>query len=447
MKSKFKIILLVSAFLVSIFVGKVSVAVESPLNSYLKTARQDLLAIAKQQRNLPNLQLINSNSLSFSQVQDKDTSPCKGKDCLNFVKSSNSPLQNMEIAQNTNQSSVDNFPLGWYDSVDNLNTPAKIAKEGINIVIPYTGERSTQEVKAYLDRAKTAGLKVIVEIPRKAVRVGKTEEVIQFVQQFKGHPATFGWYLYDEPDYVQLSPNILGRLYQSIKAEDREHPVAIAFTKLERVEPYLKALDIVMFSKYPSNYNEAEFSGLQGGIFAKIAKNAALVAQNKSQFWFILQGYGEDKYGRQGQKNKRLPTAAEQKYMLYSTVLAKADGLFFWTHYRSRQEWINSVLTPLIKEFKTYLPTIKTQALNDKLAFNNDQIQGNLYRNPTTNNLLLIAINHGNSNVETEFKISEDSRATSATVLTEKRSVDFLQGRLKDSFKPYAVHIYQIARS
>lgn len=441
MKSKFKIILLVSALLVSILVGKVSVAVESPLTSYLKTARSDLFALAKQEG---DLQLRDSNSLNLDRV--RGTSLCKGKDCSNFVKSSNSPLPNMEIAQSINQSSVDNFPLGWYDSVDNLETPAKIANEGINVVIPYTGKSGIQEVKAYLDRAAAAKLKVIVEIPRKAVRVGKTQEVIEFVGQLKEHPATFGWYLYDEPDFVRLSPNILGRLYQSIKTEDREHPVAIAFTKLERVEPYLKALDIVMFSKYPCNYNEPEFTGLQDGIFAKVAENAALVAQNKSQFWFILQSYGEDKYGRPTKFNKRLPTAAEQKYMLYSAVLAKANGLLFWSHYLSQQKWIDSVLTPLIKEFKTYLPTIKTQTLDNKLRISNAKIQGNLYRNPTNNNLLLVTINHGDSKVETEITVSENTRASSATVLTENRSVDLLQGKLKDTFNPYAVHIYQIAR-
>jgi hypothetical protein len=430
MKSKLKVILLVSAFLVAILVSKVSVAAESPLNSYLKTARSNLGAIANKQGNWPNLQLINSNSINFERVE-----------------SSNFALQNMEIAENTKQSSVDNFPLGWYDSVENLNTPAKIAGEGMNFVVPYTGKYSNQEIKAYLDRAVTAGLKVILELPRKAVRVGGTGEVLRFVKEFKDHPAIFAWYLYDEPDYIQLAPEILEKLYQRVKTEDPKHSIAIAFTtKLDLVEPYLKASDIAMFSKYPCNYNEPEFSGLQDGAFAKITQNAALVAQNQSQFWFILQSFGEDKQGNPAKYRRRLPTAAEQKYMLYSAVLAKADGLFFWTHYRSTQKWIDSVLNPLIKDFKTYLPTIKTQVLDNKLAINNAQIQGNLYQNPTNSNLLLIAINHSNSKVEAEMTVSENTRASSATVLTENRSVDLLQGKLKDTFTPYAVHIYQIPR-
>lgn len=426
MKSKFKILLCITTFFISIVWGKVTVSSELPLNQYLNINNSQLSAIANSGESFVISQHINSNNLGFDQMEKVDQL-----------------MKNKQITDNTDKLPHD-FPLGWYDSVDNLQTPAKIAQEGMNIVIPYTGKSNIQEVKAYLDQAAAAGLKVIVEIPRQSVKLASTQRVLQFVKELKNHPATYGWYLYDEPEFVEFSPKIIEKLYQKIKTEDAQHPIAIAFTKLNRVQPYLQFADIFLFSNYPCNYNEPEFSGLQNGNFAAIAQNAARIAQSNSHFWFILQGYGEDKYGKPNKFNKRLPTATEAKYMMYSAILAQTDGLFFWSHYLSQQKWIDSVLIPLVQEVKDYLPTITTTALERKLAINNPQIQGTLYRNPTTNNLLLIAINHGNNEAEAAMSVLQKTGASSATVLRENRKVNFNRGKIKDTFAPYAVHIYQI---
>jgi hypothetical protein len=426
MKSKFKVLLCITTFFISIVWGKVTVSSELPLNQHLNINNSQLSAIANSGESFVSSQHINFNNLGFDQMEKVDQ-----------------PMENKQITDNTDKLPHD-FPLGWYDSVEHLQTPAKIAQEGMNIVIPYTGESNIQEIKAYLDQAAAAELKVIVEIPREYVRLASTQRVLRFVKQFKNHPATYGWYLYDEPDYVQFSPKILEKLYQKIKTEDAQHPIAIAFTKVHLIQPYLQFADIVLFSNYPCNVNEPEFYGFQNSNFALVANNAGLLAKNKSSFWFILQSYGATQQSKKTPDNKRLPTTAEQRYMLYSAVLAKANGLFFWTHYRSQQKWIDAVLTPLIQEFKTYIPTIKTQPLTRKLLINTPQIQGTLYRNPTTNNLLLIAINHGNNEAEATISVLQKTGASSATVLRENREVNFNRGKIKDTFAPYSVHIYQI---
>ena len=335
----------------------------------------------------------------------------------------------------------DGFPLGWYDSIHYLNTPAKIADEGINASIPYTGNSNSQEVKAYLDKAAAAGLKVVVEIPRDAVKRKRTEQVIEFVRDLKSHPATYGWYLYDEPKPTTITPTALKQMYQAIKAEDPEHTIAIAFNRLFRIPQYYEAFDVAMYDKYPVFYDEPEFTGFYNDTFKKLVDTAVSLTQD-GDFWYIVQGYGENKEGKP-KYNRRLPTMAEERYMVYTTILAQVDGLFFWSHYLSQQQWIDSVLTPIIEELQNYLPAITNNALEDLLVVDNSAIQAKIYQDPDTQDLLLIAIDHSDRTIETTIAIKDDIKVKSALIAAKNRSFDSQQ-RLTDTFEPYAVHIYQL---
>jgi hypothetical protein len=432
-KLKLSVILFTITLLISLLISKVLMSSNSNLSWYIGTKKSELWALSQQFKHLPMTESINLNMLQLAQAQ-------------NFsVDQTSTDTKTDKIAQNTNNSIPYDFPIAWYDSIKNLDTPTKVAQEGMNLLIPYTGESNIKEVRDYLDRAEAAGIKVLVEIPRFWIRTGLTDRIALFVQKFKDHPATFGWYLYDEPEFIQLSPKLLEKAYRAIKAEDPEHSITMALNKLIHTKKYLNALDVLMYFNYPCFYDTPEFSGFEKGVFKDLAKSAASIAENKQHFWFVLQGYGEDKYGKPTKFNRRLPTIAEERYMIYSAILAKANGLLFWSHYLSQQKWIDSVLTPILQEFKSYLPAITNQALDNSLVVNSPDVQASLYQNPTTKKLLLIAINHSNNPVDTAISFSENINTFSAKVLTENRSVALSEKTLNDSFLPYAVHIYQIA--
>ena len=425
MKLKFKIVFIffICALMVSLSIAKLDRS-HSFLSSYTEIIRSKLEAIAHRHQlssSSIDLKLSRSN-------RDNITDP---------------QTANAKVASERSQVIPYGFPLGWYDSIDRLDTPAQIANEGINTVIPYKGRSNLEEVKAYLDRSAAAGIKVIVEIPRDAVEKKHIEPIIKFVRELKSHPATFGWYLYDEPNPTRISPVALKQIYQAIKAEDSEHTIAMAFNRLIRIVQYSEAFDTAMYDKYPAFYDSPEFTGFENGIFKKLVETAVSLTNSRSDFWYIIQGYGENRNGKP-QFKRRLPTAAEEKYMIYSAILAKADGLFFWAHYRSQQKWIDSVLTPIIRELQNYLPAITNDVSNDEIVVEDSVIQANLYQDPTTQDLLLIAINHSNRRIETAIAIEGDIKARSAKVIAENRFVDLAQKILTDTFEPYAVHIYQL---
>jgi hypothetical protein len=430
----FNLILFSVALLISLLFSKASLSSDSTLSWYLGTKKSELWALSQQFQQMSVQESIGLNMWQLAQAHDFSVEKTKIE----------------KITQNADESIPYDFPIAWYDSIENLETPTKVAREGMNLLIPYIGESSIEEVRNYLDKAEAAGIKVLVEIPRFWIRKGFTDKITIFVQKLKNHPATFGWYLYDEPEYIQLSPQLLEKAYRAIKLEDPTHSITMALNRLMHTKKYLNALDVLMYFNYPCFYDTPEFSGFEKGVFKDLAKNASSMAEDRHRFWFVLQGYGEDKYGKPTRFNRRLPTLAEERYMIYSAILAKANGLLFWSHYLTQQKWIDSVLTPILQEFKSYLPAITNQTLDrdlDKtIVANHPDLQASLYQNPETKDLLLIAINHSNHPVKTAIAFSEKINTDSVQVLTENRSITLDGKMLNDSFPPYAVHIYQVVK-
>lgn len=355
------------------------------------------------------------------------------------------------ITTSVQRLTAEQFPLGWYDRATNSQTPAKVAQEGMNLLVVYTNRHDEATIKTYLDAAQAAGMKVLLEPYRNKVKNGDIAAVNKFIRTFKQHPAVFGWYLYDEPRPSKVSPQTLKSVYKAIKAEEPNKPVAIVFGRGEfasEAKNYWNAFDIFMVDIYPIHYDKIEFDGLE--TFKKEIEDAAIAAGEK-KFWFVLQAFGQEEDLKPNLLKKRrwrLPTAAEERYMLYTVILAEAKGLLFYAHHQTTQFWIDSVLKSIIQEFHTYIPVIKARSKTDsrlyKVSVKKAPIQTVLYQNPNNGDYLLITIHHGKEKVNASFKLPTDILASSDTVLREGRAVKMNQGTFSDSFNPYEVKIYTI---
>ncbi|AFY81394.1 hypothetical protein [Oscillatoria acuminata] len=340
------------------------------------------------------------------------------------------------------------FPVGWYDTIRHPQTPAKVSGEGINILMPYiTGDLSDERVFRYLDAAEEAGVKVLLEVRRSLVESGNNLGVQNFVNTFKNHPAIFGWHLYDEPDHKKFSPSILKQLYNSIKSVDSLHPVAIVFAWYTGMVKYRDAMDIFMFDYYPCKYDLPEFGGFSGNRFQQFLQRASSYGSSEEAFWFVMQGFGEKSDGTP-QANRRLPTVAEARYMFYTAITTPVDGLFFWTHYRTQQSWIDSTLTPLIKEFYENFTAISNRVQVGKISSDREDIQVNLYQDLDTEDYLIVAIHHGEDTITSEIRLSQEILGNFATKLGNYLSLYPIKNQnFIDVFEPYAVHLYKIDSS
>ena len=240
----------------------------------------------------------------------------------------------------------------------------------------------------------------------------------------------------------KVSPQTLEIAYQAIKAEDTNHPVAIVFASSQgaKVPQYWNAMDIYMIDRYPLFYRKPEFDNLSD--FDEWMQQAASYAGDKP-FWPVLQGYGEQEDGKP-QYNRRLPTAAEERYMFYTAVLAGADGLLFYGHHWTQQTWVDSVLNPLIAEFREFLPVVNANLVAKPLV-NRADIQTVFYQNPSISKQLLIAVHHGKGEVQATIDFDSLTSDGLAEVLGENREIELVEGTIKDTFDSYAVHIYEIS--
>ena|GEM_PF-2241370 len=261
------------------------------------------------------------------------------------------------------------FHVGWFESRFAGERAEEIAAEGCSIVVPYVGSRGDAETVAdYLDSAAAAGLKVALQIPGDFVRSGNTKAIEDWVLRFRDHRAVELWYLFDEPEIHGIEPNRLKAVYQYLKDEGRGRKIAVAFYNPQKAQrSYAGSFDILWLNYYPVMRGTKEFIGISIGNFkgrVKAGKKAAIAC--KADFGMIVQAYGVSDSG-ENQFNRRLPSAAELRYMVWASLMENPSYVLFWSRYRSSEDWLKTVFKPTVGPILELLaPGMGIQPLNAK---------------------------------------------------------------------------------
>lgn len=252
---------------------------------------------------------------------------------------------------------VDRFRLGWYDSVRNLETPARLAALGFDSVLPYTTGTPVENIRAYLTEAEKAGIGVHVDITRGRSLEETGEPLDAYVHALRDSPAILSWYLADEPEWRPKStPRKLEASYSRIKALDPVLPVSIIFILPGLSEAYRGAVDHLWIDWYPVARGSREFAAIRGGRYADRMKSFGRRADRYGlPLTIVPQGFGEREDGTP-QFSRRLPTPAETRYMFWASFLARPVEIVYWTLYRTREDWLQESLMPEIRAFRERFP-------------------------------------------------------------------------------------------
>ncbi len=340
------------------------------------------------------------------------------------------------------------FYLGWYDFVANPTAPRLVSAKGIDLIMPYLdlspdpamNAATKEKITVFLDAAKVAKIKVLVEIYRPLVELENIAGVKNFINTYKHHPSVGGWYLYDEPEIKKpqpLSPDSLARIYRAIKEEDRSKPVALAFGETNKIEAYSNAMDILMWDNYPCEDGMSEFQWITA-YREPLRKVARIAEARQKKLWSILQAYSGHGF------KKRLPSKAEFRYMFYSSILAGGDALLFWMRPWSTPAWNESVLYPTVREFRRYLPAITNEGSQKIEVANYSDIEIGLFSIPNSRKKLIIAINHNRNRVVSSIKL--DRQLENRRVRINNENIDRISAssNLKFVLNPYEVKLYEI---
>jgi hypothetical protein len=328
---------------------------------------------------------------------------------------------------------VSSFPLGWYDSVKRPERLSRFGHEGVDMVIPYN--RARVDPTSYLDRALVSGVGVTLMIDRALAAKPDLARVRSYVARFKSHPALAGWHLADEPSIgrQRISPGNARKVYRTIRSVDPDHPVGIVFGISEDARPFIGAMDIMLLDDFPCVAKRAEFTTMP--LWWKHLKDRAPIGRRVGGFIPVIQGFGGPFLG------KRLPTRAETRYMAFASIVAGATGIVYWTRYRARTEWVNSVLSPVLTELRQLRPAFERKAIPG-VRVASRSVTASLFREPS-GSLILIAVHHGKGNVVGGLSVG--SAVMDARALEIRNGQPRVADLKRDVFGPYEVRVYRLA--
>ena len=352
------------------------------------------------------------------------------------------PGAGLPVADSHLTASTPFFPMGWFDQIKTPSRLPGMRSAGMNSVLPYT-ETAAGSVRSYLDRARSYGLKVFVEIDRSLLMPPNPVLIKRFVEQHRGHSAVQGWLLADEPtikpEYRAFTPDIAKLLYKQIKGADPKRPVAIVFGVSEDPRPFLPAMDVFMYDDYVADYGTPEFRGLWGWRNRLIQRGTW--ARSLNGYIPVLQGFGQDINGKP-HIGKRLPTSKEMRYISYTAVQYNATGLLFWVRYRSRTDWVTKVLTPISKEMAPALRAIGAGPISG-VKVSGSAMRTTLFRDPSSRALYLVAVHHGLGNAKATITFSSSLNVDKATQSSGTTTVS--SNKLVSTFGPYAARLYRLS--
>src|SRR5450759_4130525 len=340
------------------------------------------------------------------------------------------------------------FPFGFYCySPVYPSLPEEEVVKGFNVISPYQkiNKETLDERKAYMDRSAELGMKVHYNLLSVSGGGGvgskiegltdeeKRERLIAEIKTFRDHPALLGWYISDEPNGTNVTPEQLEEIYRTIKENDPWHPVSIVFmSPFIAAKRYSDALDVVMADPYPIPDHPVSMPG-------DVADQLRTEFKGKRPFWIVPQAFGG------GELWSREPTIQEIRSITWQSIINGATGIQYFVRQglnyfpKSSATWSEcgrmaievAELTPWLLSDEETLP-VESYSRNVIVAsrIHNGQ-------------LIIMAVNKMNEPVSTSFRVTGLYTAQ-ARVLFENRIVSLKGVVITDQLAALGSQVYLI---
>jgi len=335
------------------------------------------------------------------------------------------------------------LPFGWFG----VNTEAmeEFAADGYNTIGAYlpTGTKlSDEEVKAYLDKAHSLGLKVICRPqPDPAMlRAGTLMTQIErgqmraLVRKWRDHPAVLAWYMCDEPEGKSQPLERRLQEYRVVDEEDPYHPAIVLNNTVNGIHKYHVAADLLMPDVYPGFLAKGGANRIERPTQAMLACRQA--AGGRKPVWITPQGQIQVVDGHRG------PTFRELRNQAWQGAAHDAMG-FFWYREVFLKNLVHSKLgTPCVhQEMKAVSRAIRSKSLLDatRADVSSDRLSLGVKR--VDDHIYVIAVSLDTSEMAVTFEVDELGDRP-LLVLSEKRQITPHDGKFRDQFQPHEAHVY-----
>jgi hypothetical protein len=340
------------------------------------------------------------------------------------------------------------YPFGFYcySPVD-PSLPGDEVVNGFNMISPYQNilPETLSERKAYMDRCAELGMKVHYNLLslsggggtgyRKGVMTGEEKKklLVEEIKIFMDHPALLGWYISDEPNGTNVTPEDLTELYRLVKETDPWHPVSIVFmAPFLSSKKYADALDIVMADPYPVPDYPVTLVG-------KVTAQLKSEFKGKRPVWTVLQAFGG------GEWWSREPTFQEIRSMTWQAVTEGATGIQYFVrqgpNYFPKSPAVWSECGRMATEVAELTPWLLSdeEPLAVRSSSRNITVSSRLH----DGQLLIMAVNKINEPVPVTITIT-GIYSGKATLPFENRSLPVTGGNINDNIAPFGSQAYLI---
>jgi hypothetical protein len=347
------------------------------------------------------------------------------------------------------------FPIGLYSAAQY----EKIAKAGFTVTHNYeitTGEArdlinpNDMHLKELLDQSWADGMRMMVEIPRKAIEQAQWAQVRQRIETFRHHPGLLCWDSEERVARGKAPLKNIDELYRLVRSLDPDHPFVLGDSRdlsknmlKDRRNFFPDAdMDIGIWWWYPIPLRSTE-PVLEPPTWLT-------TTSTKKPLWIAIQAYV------QPWQHSRYPTPAEYRSMAYLSIINGVKGLFFYTgsgehdfHHKlagllnqpENSHW--DYVQILLRELHEVSPIIMAPAASARLTLSPADVPVEFAERELNGKLYLIAANKSVHSQTAQFTgpALKDRRAQ---VLYETDPAEIQGDSLKDTFEPLGVHVYQI---
>lgn len=245
------------------------------------------------------------------------------------------------------------------------------------------------------------------------------------------HPALLAWYLTDEPESHNKTPEGERERYLALKKKDPNHPIGLCHFLFESLSKYKNACDFTMTDVYPVTAHR-DVPLVNVGIHIDEAKR---VHGADWPNWAYIQVFGGP--NTDGGKWAQ-PLPHEVRCMAYIALVHGANGILYFSYWPKAPDTWNS-LRDLNREIHRISPWLVSKG--EELPIKSDNPQVHVRARKVKNSGIIIAVNTSPVFCHTEFNI-ESGGTRAVKELSRNRIRKMLKGRIKDSFGPYEAWIY-----
>ncbi len=357
------------------------------------------------------------------------------------------------------------FPIGLFAS-GNFNEMGKAGFSATHSYAITSGDADAQinptdaRLKELLDVSAANGMRMMVELPRKAIEKAEWAQIRRRIETFRNHPGLLCWGSEERVARGVAPLKNISALYKLVHELDPDHPLVLGDTSdvIKNLQKDRRnffpddSMDIGIWWWYPIPLHAPDGNGLEGNEL-----NGDLIQPppwltttlSKKPLWIAIQSYQKPK------KDSRFPTPVEYRCMSYLAIINGVKALWFYTG-SGQKDWqgkpsglLNkpteahwNYVQKLVRELRQLEPVITAKPAKKPtmtppdapVEFAMHELNGVLY---------LFAANKSGRAQKVSFD-SNSFAGKKVAVLNEKHTATLKGNTLEDSFTSYAVHIYRL---